>query len=182
MARPTDDPREDAALLAGDAAAFGTFYRRHEDAILGYFLRRTGQPELAADLTAEAFAQALTAKARFDRSLGEPRAWLFGIARNLLARSLERRRVEDAARRTLGMEPIVLDDTILDSIAGASDELAVAALALLPDDQAVAVAGRVVDELGYDELAAKLDCSQSVVRKRVSRGLRTLRAQLEGRP
>jgi hypothetical protein len=33
--------RDDAALLNGDAGAFAELYRRHEDAILGYFLGRT---------------------------------------------------------------------------------------------------------------------------------------------
>lgn len=34
--------REDALLLRGDAHDFAAFYRRHEDAVLGFFLRRTG--------------------------------------------------------------------------------------------------------------------------------------------
>ncbi|MDO9353344.1 MAG: sigma factor, partial [Solirubrobacteraceae bacterium] len=93
---------------AGDAAAFGAFYRAHEDVVLGYFLRRTGQAELAADLAAETFAQALASRAGFDPQRGPARAWLFGIARHVLARSLERGRVEDETRRRLGMEPLVL--------------------------------------------------------------------------
>lgn len=175
----------DAELLAGDACAFGAFYRRHEDALLGYFLRRTQQPDLAADLTAESFARALAGRRGFDAERGEARGWLFGIARNVLASSLERGRVEDDARRRLAMEPLVLDDADLERIAGtppAAAEAALAALAALPAEQAQAVTGRVVDELSYDELAARLDCSESVVRKRVSRGLKTLRTELEGRP
>jgi RNA polymerase sigma-70 factor (ECF subfamily) len=50
----------------------------------------------------------------------------------------------------------------------------------LPEEQRVAVRGRVLDERGYAELAAELSCSQSVVRQRVSRGLRTIRRRLEG--
>src|SRR3954454_15566783 len=40
-------------------AAFAVFYRRHEGAVLGYFMRRAGNAELAADLAAETFAAAL---------------------------------------------------------------------------------------------------------------------------
>jgi DNA-directed RNA polymerase specialized sigma24 family protein len=36
----------------------------------------------------------------------------------------------------------------------------------------------VLDERGYDELARTLACSESLVRQRVSRGLKTLRTQL----
>src|SRR4051794_18242342 len=98
----------DSELLLGDATRFAAFYRRHEDAVLGFFLRRVGAAELAADLTAETFARALEGRGRFDARRGAAAAWLFGIARNVLSRSLERGRVEDEVRRRLGMEPLVL--------------------------------------------------------------------------
>jgi RNA polymerase sigma factor (sigma-70 family) len=169
----------DAELLQGNALRFATFYRRYEDALLGYFLKRTGVAELAADLTAETFARALEGRSRFDRQRGEAGAWLFGIARNLLSCSLERGRVENETRRRLGMQPLVLDDPALARIDELGSEPASRALAELPADQALAVRGRVIDELGYEELAARLECSESVVRQRVSRGLRSLRAELE---
>jgi RNA polymerase sigma-70 factor (ECF subfamily) len=157
---------------------FAAFYRHHEDAVLGYFLKRTHSAELAADLTAETFARALEGRRRFDAKRGDPGAWLFGIARNTLSRSLERGSVEDKTRRKLGMQPIVLDDAALARVNELDDEPALAALDTLPDDQALAVRGRVLDEASYDELAARLQCSESVVRQRVSRGLKALRAQL----
>ncbi len=89
--------------------------------------------------------------------------------------------MEDETRRRLGMQPIVLDDAELARIEDASADEALTALEQLPDDQAEAVTLRVIDELGYDELAARLQCSESVARQRVSRGLRRLRAQMEGR-
>jgi RNA polymerase sigma-70 factor (ECF subfamily) len=171
--------RSDADLLRGDAHAFAAFYRRHEDAVLGYFLRRTRQADLAADLTAEAFARALAGRDRFDPARGDAGAWLFGIAHHLLVSSLEHGRVEDEARRRLGMQPLVLGDDDLARIERLDHAPASAALAALPADQRNAVAGRVVEELGYEELAARLDCSPGVVRQRVSRGLRALRARLE---
>lgn len=179
MGRSTDTGSSDAALLSGDAVTFAAFYRRHEDAVLGYFLRRTGQADLAADLTAEAFARALEGRRRFDPERGEARGWLFGIARNLLASSLERGRVEDATRRALGLEPLVLDDAALSRIEALDHRPAADALSDLPADQEVAVRGRVVEEQSYAELAARLRCSESVVRQRVSRGLRSLRERLE---
>jgi RNA polymerase sigma-70 factor (ECF subfamily) len=41
-----------------------------------------------------------------------------------------------------------------------------------------AVRWHVVDEVGYDQLAAQLNCSEMVIRKRVSRGLGRLRNRL----
>jgi RNA polymerase sigma-70 factor (ECF subfamily) len=174
--------RTDAALLAGDAEDFGVFYARHEDAVLAFFARRfRDRPELAADLTAETFAAALRSRRTHDPELGEAKGWLFGIARHVLAGSLRRGRVEDEARRRIGLERLVLDDGALERVVALAGAPVLEALADLPDDQRAAVAGRVVQDRGYDELAAELQCSESVVRQRVSRGLRTLRARLEGR-
>jgi len=78
--------------------AFGEFYARHETAILGFMLRRTGDPELAADLSAETFAAALVSVRRYKPGPAPAAAWLYGIARNVLARSVKRRRVEDRGR------------------------------------------------------------------------------------
>lgn len=175
-----DEAEEDAALLHGGAEDFGRFYLRHEDVVLAYFLRRTRSAELAADLTAETFARALEARSRFDASLGHPRAWLYGIAKHLLSDSLEHGRVIDAARRRLRLERLDIDDEALARIDELTGSAAMDALSDLPADQRAAVEGRVIEEEGYEELAARLRCSNSVARQRVSRGLRVLRDRLEG--
>jgi RNA polymerase sigma factor (sigma-70 family) len=158
---------------------FGAFYRDHEDRVLGYFLRRTRSAEIAADLTAETFARALEGRRRYNPHRGEVGAWLFGIARNVLYDSIERGRVDDRIRRRLGMEPLVLDEKDLAEVLNLNDVPIVAALDSLPPDQGKAVTGRIVEERSYAELATTLQCSQSVVRKRVSRGLAQLRSTLE---
>jgi DNA-directed RNA polymerase specialized sigma24 family protein len=43
-------------FVNGDPEAFVSFYRRHLAAVLSYLLRRTGDEELTAELTAEVFA------------------------------------------------------------------------------------------------------------------------------
>src|SRR5687767_15596517 len=93
-----------------DPAEFAAFYREHVRSLTGFFLHRTGDPELAMDLAAETFAEALAGRRRFDPRKGTESMWLYGIARHKLARALERGRVEDRARRRLGMAPLVLDD------------------------------------------------------------------------
>jgi RNA polymerase sigma factor (sigma-70 family) len=163
-------------------AAFGDFYRSAERSMLGFFMRQTGRPELAADLTAETFARALESLEAFDRGRGRADQWLFGIARHVLADSLRRGRVESAARRRLGMPDLILDDHAADSIARmtAASVPAIDVLAVLPEAQRVAVAARVIDERGYAEIAAELECSEALVRQHVSRGLRTIRRRLGG--
>jgi DNA-directed RNA polymerase specialized sigma24 family protein len=82
-------------------------------------------------------------------------------------------------RRRLGFEPLTLDDEAIARINELDGYPAVTALEDLPADQRAAVVGRVVDERSYAELARRLQCSESVVRQRVSRGLRILRNRLD---
>ena len=79
-------------------------------------MRRTRNAELAADLTAETFAAALVARARFDPGRGSGSAWLFGIALHKLARVERSAAAERRARRRLGMERIELTDADLERI------------------------------------------------------------------
>ncbi len=179
-------PDDEAILAALDTApeAYAVFYRRHVAGLLGYFLRRTHDPELAADLCAETFAAALDGADRFDPARGPAIGWLYGIARRLLAHAQRRGAVEDRARRRLGMAPLDLTDAAIERIeALAGSEAALAqALAELPPDQRAAVQARIVDEQAYDEIALAAHTSESVIRKRVSRGLAGMRARLEERP
>ena len=180
-----DDGLADDELLARSRAepdAFGAFYCRHEDAVLRFFLRRTRRAELAADLTAETFAAALESAERFRPGPAPAEAWLFGIARNVLMSSLRRGSVEDRARNALEMPPLALTDQALDRVEELMDAAKAAPLLELvhdlPSAQRAAVKARVIDELPYGEIASSLGCSESVVRQRVSRGLRTLRLRL----
>ncbi len=145
-------------------------------------MRRTRDPELAADLTAEVFAAALGAADRYQPVGPSAAPWLFTIASNTLRMSVRRGRIEGSARRQLGMlDAIVLRDEHLDrAYRDLLDDGWVAdLLARLPKDQQEAVRAHVLDELPYDEIASRLQTSSLVVRKRVSRGLHRLRKEME---
>src|SRR4051794_38947712 len=101
------------AATAQDPRAFGEFYARHERAVFRFFYRRVQDAEVAADLSAECFAAALLGAGRFSAGEAPAVAWLFGIARNVLRRSAERRRVESRARARLRMAPLVLEGETL---------------------------------------------------------------------
>lgn len=179
-----DDRTDEALLVAGrrEAEAFGLFYERSVDAVLAFFLRRTGDRELAADLTAETFAAALSALPRFDPRRSSALAWLFAIAHHKLVDSIRRGQVEDRARRRLRLEPLVFGDEDIERVeqraAAAEGSIALRELERLSAEQRSAIEGRVLQETEYDELARRLRCSESVVRKRVSRGLAELRTRM----
>lgn len=176
--------RTDAELLAAsssDPDAFARFYDRYEGPIVSYFMRRTRDPEVAADLTAEVFAAALGAAGRYRPHGPTAAGWLFTIATRTLAKSARRGRVERRARLRVGMREVWLDEDSLERIAEANEAERVAALLeSLPADQRDAVHARIVEERPYPEIARELRTSEMVVRKRVSRGLATLRERMEG--
>jgi RNA polymerase sigma factor (sigma-70 family) len=186
IARVRRAPRSDQALLAAavgaEPDAFTVFYARHVDTVLAFLRKRTSTPEVAADLMAETFAAALLAlhNDTDPEELQVPIAWLLGIARNKLYESYRRGRVEAAARQRLNLEPLVLDDSDLALVDELSETDLVARLAeVLPPDQLVALRLRVLDERDYGEIARDLECSEAVVRKRVSRALTALRGQVD---
>ena len=160
---------------------FGEFYDHHVASVLAYFGRRTGDAELAMDLTAETFARALEAGPGHELLSRESTGWLFTIAHNLLVDSYRRGQVDDRARRRLALDPVVLTDDGLERVeqTAARGECELGRLlAELPAAQREAIEERVIVEKSYPEIAAALQCSESVIRKRVSRGLATLRARM----
>lgn len=180
----TADP-SDAEVLATtgrDPEAFALFYRRYERLLLMYMLRRTGDPELAADLTAEVFAAALRAAGRYRPAAPTATAWLLTIAQHTLSSSARKGRVEARARHRVGIrEAVVLSDDDLERIDAlcSLDGRPLALLDELPVDQREAVQAHVLNERSYREIAGELQTSELVIRKRVSRGLSSIRSQLK---
>jgi RNA polymerase sigma factor (sigma-70 family) len=177
MHRP--DATDDELLRARDAASFERFYSRHVEQLLGFFARRTRDPELAADLCAETFAAALAGRHRYRPEAGAAAAWLYGIGSKKLADAQRRGYAEQRARRRLGMERIELSEDDFAHIERLGDTgQARVLMERLAPDQRDAIAAHVLEERAYDEIAAELDTSEAVVRKRVSRGLAAMRKRM----
>jgi RNA polymerase sigma-70 factor (ECF subfamily) len=184
-----EDQRSDSELLmvsATEPGAFAVLYRRHADDLLRYFARRTLDPEAAAELTAETFAQAFASRKTYRDTGANGVAWLYGVARHQLGRFFRSGRVDRAARRKLGMPERELppgdferiEDLVdFEPIRGAIAE----ALETLREDHRDALRFRVIDQLSYPEVARRLSCSEANARQRVSRGLRRLALVLQER-
>jgi RNA polymerase sigma factor (sigma-70 family) len=160
-------------------------YQRHRDDLLVFLVRRTADAEIALDLWAECFAQAVLSKRTYRGATdAEAGAWLFGIARHQLSRYYRRGKTERRAMQRLGMQrPELTPETEAAIIrrAGLAEvrqELA-RAVAALSGEVRSAITLRVVDELPYPEVATRLRISEQAARARVSRGLRTLSESLD---
>jgi RNA polymerase sigma-70 factor (ECF subfamily) len=76
------------------------------------------------------------------------------------------------------MSAVQIDDDAIAAIASIDGSELLAFLDELPEGQRDAVRARVVEDLGYGELARRLSVTEQVARKRVSRGLHQLRQHL----
>jgi RNA polymerase sigma factor (sigma-70 family) len=156
-------------------------YREHAPAMLAFLARRVLLPEVAVDLLAETFARAYRDRARLRGEGGEEAlAWVYGIARHVLASYQRRGAVERRALRALGVERRALTDAEYDRVEELAELAALGSridgeLDALAAEQRHAVRLRVLEERPYDEVAHELGVSEQTARARVSRALRALR-------
>ena len=168
----------DAELLQRarrDPSAFSELYTRHVGDVHGWLSRRLAWA--ASDLTAETFARALLSIDRFhDDHDGTALPWLLGIARNVLADTLRRDQIETRARERLGLPlDLATEDGFTEVEERLSPRLALEhQLDALSSGEREALELRVIDELPYPELAARLHIRPAAARLRVSRALRRL--------
>lgn len=170
-----------------DDSALADLYETEAHNVLIFLARRTFDSEVALDLMAETFAQAVLNRHKFrGADAAAAKAWLFGIARNQLAGYFKRGAVERRGLERLKLEAPTLPNLELgriDELAGLDTLRGIlrAELARLASDQRDAIALRVVEEMSYPEVAAHLGVSEQVARARVSRGLRALAAAIDKR-
>ena len=183
------EERTDTELLIAsriEPEVFAELYRRHAEDLLRYFARRTLDPETAAELTAETFAEAFASRETYRDQGVNGVAWLYGIARHRLGRFFRNGKVDAAARRKLGMPERDLPPEAYERLEDLIDvarirEALAEALETLSPDQRDAMRLRVIDDLGYAEVAQRLRCTEQSARQRVSRGLRKVALVLQER-
>ena len=184
-AMDNDDPRSDSQLLRDStrqADAFGVFYDRHARDLGTFFVRRTADHALAADLTSETFAQAFAHRRRY-RDTGHPAtSWLYTIAVRQLNEYFRQQRVSAKYRNRLGIDVGVPADDFeavddLDELNRRLPDLQLA-FGALSSKSAEAVNLRIGHGWSYQRVAQQLDCSPAAARVRVSRALTDLEQQL----
>jgi RNA polymerase sigma factor (sigma-70 family) len=169
-----------------DEARLIDLYDLHARELVGFFARRSGDPELAVDLVAETFVSAFEQRRKCRGQTGrEEGAWLFAIAANKLTDYYRHEAAERRSRERLMGELRTLhphESWTIKELAesGPEDQRLHAAFAGLSDEQREAVTLRVIDERPYGEVSRELGIAEPAARARVSRGLRTLRRAIAG--
>jgi RNA polymerase sigma factor (sigma-70 family) len=170
--------------MAGKLDAITRLYDRHARSLVVFFNRRAGDPELAIDLMSETFT---IATERFDQFRGEGdrelSGWLWSIARTVLFEHERHQEVVERKAKGIGGERRALSDAEIERVEdlSATEDLrrSVAdVLQTLPEEQREAVRLRIVEGLPYEEVAARLEITDSGARSRVERGLRQMRGLL----
>jgi RNA polymerase sigma-70 factor (ECF subfamily) len=157
------------AARGGDRAAFGGLYRAYARMVHGVLLASVPRPDVD-DLVQDVF---LTAMRRLD-GLREPAAfpaWLAAIARNRAA-DFHRRRPR---------ERVELPEDVPAPGSDRTEALAVLdVIRSLPDAYRETLVLRLVEGMTGDEIAARTGLKSASVRVNLHRGMKLLRARLEG--
>jgi RNA polymerase sigma-70 factor (ECF subfamily) len=168
--------------IAYDPAALEDFYREHVGLVQQFVVRRVADPYLAADLTAEVFLAAIDAAASYQPDRAGPAAWLYGVARNVVAAEYRRSGRERRAnariegRRLLDENDVERMQERIDA-AGRAREL-FEALAQIPEAERAVLELVALDELTVTEAASALGVRPVTARVRLHRARTALGRQL----
>ncbi len=178
--RTTDSFLSDGEIIAAsrrDPARFAEIFDRYWASVHRYCVSRAGSA--GEDIAAETFRVALDARRRFDRSSGDVRPWLFGIATNLLRRDLRSHDRRTRALLRLHMyEEADLVERALDRVEAQAlgPRLATALGQLTPVYRDALL--HVWGDLSYEQVAAATHVSVGTVRSRIHRARAYVRSTL----
>jgi RNA polymerase sigma-70 factor (ECF subfamily) len=181
-------PPPDAELLRqlrdGVGAAFQTLYQRHQGPVYRFALLRTGSSDTAADIVQEVFMGLLTGSFHYDPLRGLLQNFLFGVARNLIAK-------HEQPRLRLGSLPewdsdddsapeLASDDgePLARLLENETAEQVRRALALLAPHYRDAVILYELHDMSYLDIAEICQVDIGTVRSRLSRGRAALAKRL----
>lgn len=166
-----------------DRDKWAELYDSHAGDLHRYLAIRV-DPQVAADLVAEAFLTAWERRDTFDPALASWKAWLYGIATNLLRRHArsEDRRLRAWARdhgRRVSVDHV--DDRATSAVDARSavEDLASTLVGLRPEERDVLLMVAWAD-LSAAEIAEVTGTPINTVRTRLFRARTKLRARLKG--
>jgi RNA polymerase sigma-70 factor (ECF subfamily) len=173
------DPELLNQALAGRQDGFAELYRRRQGSVYRFALQMSGSAAMAEDITQETFLAVLAQEARYDHERGSVAAYLYGIARNMLLRRLERDR-RYLPENPEWDEPVFDGDLLLDLTRAESIERVRRAVLTLPPAYREVVVLCDLQEASYEDAAAALDCPVGTIRSRLNRARGMLARKLCG--
>ena len=139
---------------------------------MGYLRRIVGDLQLAQDLLQETFLLAIRSKDKL-ADASSPRAWLFGVARNIAMNTIRRRSSVVSLPENLSQDCSPPDHRI---------EQMRQAITKLPIAQQETLELRLTQELSYQEIATVLKIPLGTVRSRLHNAVGRLRQVMQKAP
>ncbi len=170
---PDADQQLFTRLRSGEEEAFVALYRRKQGAIYRFALQMSGSASVAEDVTQEVFLALLRDECGFDPDRGTVSGYLFGIARKMVLRNLERSRGDVAldgdSEDSFIPELAVKDDPLARLTHREGIEALRRAVVTLPRRYREVVILCDLEEIDYAEAAVALGCPIGTVRSRLHR-------------
>jgi RNA polymerase sigma factor (sigma-70 family) len=181
MQKMTNESELLHASMGGSREAFGSIVERYQSLICGITYSATGDLSKSEELAQETFIRAWKGLAGL-KEAGKFRGWLCTIARNVVKTSIKRRS-RDA---TNSAEPIEYAEQIESVEPGPVDRviskeqqaLVWGALERIPENYREPIVLFYRQKQSIDEVAAGLGLSEDVIRQRLSRGRKMLKAEI----
>jgi RNA polymerase sigma-70 factor (ECF subfamily) len=163
-------------MLAGDENAFVTLYRRRQGGIYRFALQMSGSAAIAEDVTQEVFMVLMSDLKNYDSAKGSLSAYLYGVARNHVLRSLSRDRsfvsIGDSYEEegeTTHEQLHSHNDPLGDLTRNEAIESVRQAVLALPAHYREVVVLCDLHEMSYAEAAQVLNCAVGTIRSRLHR-------------
>jgi RNA polymerase sigma-70 factor, ECF subfamily len=180
---PASDQELLRQLARGDEKAFLGLYERYQGPLYRFALHMSGNQATAEEVTQEVFMLLIRKPKGYEPAKGSVAGYLFGIARNLTRRTIERSRldlpIDDEGPDSAGELAFSSDLDLLAELSNAEllESLRRAVLTL-PEQYREVVALCDLEEMSYGDAAAVLECSPGTVASRLHRARAMLKAKL----
>src|SRR5215467_9861641 len=180
---PSADQELLRQLAKGNETAFCSLYERYQGPLYRFALHMSGNSATAEEVTQEVFMLLIGRPRGYQAEKGSVAGYLFGIARNLTRRIMQRSRldlpVDDECLEGIGEPALASDLDVLAELSNAELlEILRKAVLALPEQYREVVALCDLEELNYADAAAILECSPGTVASRLHRARAILKTKL----
>ncbi|MGZ4896300.1 MAG: RNA polymerase sigma factor [Candidatus Angelobacter sp.] len=183
MAEPAPTDQELLRQLSkGNETAFTALYERYQGPLYRFALHMSGNTATAEEVTQEVFVLLIGSPKGYEAEKGPLGGYLFGIARNLTRRVMQRSRLDlpiEEEWLDTGDAGLTSDLDVLSELSNSEllEYLRKAVLAL-PEPYREVVALCDLEEMSYADAAALLECSAGTVASRLHRARAMLKTKL----
>ena len=177
MSNQSSDKKLVKRVQKGDKGAFDLLVLKYQHKIVNLVMRYVRDPELALDITQEAFIKAYRALPRF-RGDSAFYTWMYRIAVNTAKNHLaaQRRRPMDVELDLQDPEQYDLHAKLKETdtpegitLSNELKDIVERAIAALPEDLRTAIILRELEGMSYEEIAQTMECPVGTVRSRIFR-------------